>query len=136
MLVCPAPSTADLDRRAGVGGRYPDSIAERGVSEFLPKRTDDRSMPGRARRSWRREHRSDGTMSSSGDPSGESASVVIAGPAPGWRTIAWTVGPGLIVMLADTDAGNVVTAAQAGAEWGYRLLPLVIALIPMLYLVQ
>src|SRR5579863_9423408 len=45
-------------------------------------------------------------------------------------------GPGLLVMLADTDAGNVVTAAQAGAQWGYRLLPLVLALIPMLYLVQ
>ena len=45
-------------------------------------------------------------------------------------------GPGLLVMLADTDAGNVVTAAQAGAQWGYRLLPLVLALIPMLYMVQ
>ena len=39
-------------------------------------------------------------------------------------------------MLADTDAGNVVTAAQAGAQWGYRLLPLVLALIPALYLLQ
>jgi Mn2+/Fe2+ NRAMP family transporter len=39
-------------------------------------------------------------------------------------------------MLADTDAGNVVTAAQSGALWGYRLLPLVLLLIPMLYLVQ
>jgi NRAMP (natural resistance-associated macrophage protein)-like metal ion transporter len=45
-------------------------------------------------------------------------------------------GPGLLVMLADTDAGNVVTAAQAGARWGYRLLPLVMVLIPMLYMVQ
>ena len=45
-------------------------------------------------------------------------------------------GPGLLVMLADTDAGNVVTAAQAGAQWGYRLLPLVLLLIPMLYMVQ
>ncbi len=45
-------------------------------------------------------------------------------------------GPGLLVMLADTDAGNVVTAAQAGAEWGYRLLLPVLVLIPMLYLVQ
>ena len=45
-------------------------------------------------------------------------------------------GPGLLVMLADTDAGNVVTAAQGGALWGYRLLPLILALIPMLYLVQ
>jgi NRAMP (natural resistance-associated macrophage protein)-like metal ion transporter len=39
-------------------------------------------------------------------------------------------------MLADTDAGNVVTAAQAGAQWGYRLLPLLLLLIPVLYMVQ
>ncbi len=45
-------------------------------------------------------------------------------------------GPGLLVMLADTDAGNVVTAAQGGAQWGFRLLPLLLMLIPMLYLVQ
>ena len=43
-------------------------------------------------------------------------------------------GPGLLVMLADTDAGNVVTAAQAGAQWRYRLLPLLIVLMPMLYM--
>ena len=40
-------------------------------------------------------------------------------------------GPGLLVMLADTDAGNVVTGAQAGARWGYRLLPLLLVLMPM-----
>jgi Mn2+/Fe2+ NRAMP family transporter len=45
-------------------------------------------------------------------------------------------GPGLLVMLADTDAGNVVTAAQSGASWGYRLLPLLLLLIPMLFMVQ
>jgi Mn2+/Fe2+ NRAMP family transporter len=45
-------------------------------------------------------------------------------------------GPGVLVMLADTDAGNVVAAAQGGAEWGYRLLPLILLLAPMLYLVQ
>lgn len=45
-------------------------------------------------------------------------------------------GPGLLVMLADTDAGNVVTAAQSGAQWGYRLLPLLLLLIPLLYMVQ
>jgi len=45
-------------------------------------------------------------------------------------------GPGLLVMLADTDAGNVVAAAEAGAQWGYRLLPLLLLLIPMLYLLQ
>jgi Mn2+/Fe2+ NRAMP family transporter len=50
------------------------------------------------------------------------------------RAAIW--GPGLLVMLADTDAGNVVTASQAGAQWGYRLLPLVVLLSPMLYMVQ
>jgi Mn2+/Fe2+ NRAMP family transporter len=45
-------------------------------------------------------------------------------------------GPGLLVMLADTDAGNIVTAAQAGARWGYRLLPLPLLLIPALAMVQ
>ncbi|WP_245428084.1 NRAMP family divalent metal transporter [Roseiarcus fermentans] len=56
-------------------------------------------------------------------------------PASVLRALAvW--GPGVLVMLADTDAGNVVTAAQAGAQWGYRLLPLVLLLAPMLYLVQ
>ncbi len=50
--------------------------------------------------------------------------------------VAAVWGPGLLVMLADTDAGNVVVAAQGGAAWGYRLLPLILLLIPMLYLVQ
>jgi Mn2+/Fe2+ NRAMP family transporter len=45
-------------------------------------------------------------------------------------------GPGLLVMLADTDAGNVVTAAEAGARWGYRLAPLPLLLIPALAMVQ
>ena len=54
----------------------------------------------------------------------------------GPRQWVYVWGPGLVVMLADTDAGNVVTGAQAGAQWGYRLLPLLLLLIPMLYLVQ
>src|SRR5271165_6042365 len=56
----------------------------------------------------------------------------IAAPL-GWFAV-W--GPGLLVMLADTDAGNVVTGAQAGAQWGYRLLALLLLLAPMLYMVQ
>jgi Mn2+/Fe2+ NRAMP family transporter len=39
-------------------------------------------------------------------------------------------------MLADTDAGSVITAAQSGAQWGYSLLLLQIVLIPILYIVQ
>lgn len=41
-----------------------------------------------------------------------------------------------MAMLADTDAGSIVTAAQSGARWGYRLLWLQILLIPVLYFVQ
>jgi Mn2+/Fe2+ NRAMP family transporter len=39
-------------------------------------------------------------------------------------------------MLADTDAGSVVTAAQSGAQWGYKLLLFQFVLIPILYVVQ
>ncbi|WP_293914460.1 divalent metal cation transporter [Deinococcus sp.] len=46
------------------------------------------------------------------------------------------MGPGLVVMLADTDAGSLITAAQSGAQWGYALLPLQLALIPVLFIVQ
>ncbi|MGA3353017.1 MAG: divalent metal cation transporter [Acidimicrobiales bacterium] len=45
-------------------------------------------------------------------------------------------GPGLVVMLADTDAGSLITAAQSGSEWGYRMVLPEIVLIPILYVVQ
>jgi Mn2+/Fe2+ NRAMP family transporter len=54
------------------------------------------------------------------------------------RKLAWfaALGPGLIVMLADTDAGSIITAAQSGAQWGYRLLLMQLVLVPILYIVQ
>ncbi len=55
--------------------------------------------------------------------------------APAWRRFLVVAGPGLVVMLADTDAGSIITAAQSGAEWGYRLLLLQFALVPILYIV-
>jgi Mn2+/Fe2+ NRAMP family transporter len=54
----------------------------------------------------------------------------------GWVIAFAAVGPGIIVMLADTDAGSIITAAQSGAQWGYRLLLLQFALIPILFVVQ
>lgn len=53
-----------------------------------------------------------------------------------WRRFLAVAGPGLVVMLADTDAGSIITAAQSGALWGYRLLLLQLVLIPILYVVQ
>ena len=45
-------------------------------------------------------------------------------------------GPGLVVMLADTDVGSIITAAQSGAQWGYRLLLIQVVLMPILFMVQ
>jgi NRAMP (natural resistance-associated macrophage protein)-like metal ion transporter len=45
-------------------------------------------------------------------------------------------GPGLIVMLADTDAGSLFTAAQSGSRFGYAMVLPSIMLIPILYMVQ
>lgn len=45
-------------------------------------------------------------------------------------------GPGLVVMLADTDAGSIITAAQTGAVWGYKMISIQLVLIPILYIAQ
>jgi Mn2+/Fe2+ NRAMP family transporter len=52
------------------------------------------------------------------------------------RLLLAVLGPGLVVMLADTDVGSILTAAQSGARWGYHLLLLQFLLIPVLYIVQ
>jgi Mn2+/Fe2+ NRAMP family transporter len=52
------------------------------------------------------------------------------------RYLLVLIGPGLMVMLADTDAGSVITAAQSGAQFGYRLVLAQVMLIPILYVVQ
>ena len=39
-------------------------------------------------------------------------------------------------MLADTDAGSLITAAQSGSEWGYRMVLPQLVLIPVLFVVQ
>jgi Mn2+/Fe2+ NRAMP family transporter len=42
----------------------------------------------------------------------------------------------LVVMLADTEAGSVIAAAQSGAEWGYRLVLPQFVLTPALFMAQ
>jgi NRAMP (natural resistance-associated macrophage protein)-like metal ion transporter len=51
------------------------------------------------------------------------------------RAIA-VFGPGLVVMLADTDVGSLITAANSGVQFGYRLLLQQLLLVPVLYVVQ
>ena len=46
-------------------------------------------------------------------------------------TLLAIVGPGLIVMVGDNDAGGVATYAQAGQNYGYSLLWVLLLLIPV-----
>ena len=61
------------------------------------------------------------------------------GPA-GWRrrliTFLAIVGPGLIVMVGDNDAGGVSTYSQAGQDYGYSLLWVLLLLVPVLIVNQ
>ena len=45
-------------------------------------------------------------------------------------------GPGLIVMLADNDAGGITTYAATGAKYGYELIWFLVFLLPVAYYVQ
>ncbi len=70
---------------------------------------------------------------------GDSLERTLTRPAGGWsawRSFLFVMGPGLVVMLADTDVGSIITAAQSGAQWGYRLLLLQVLLMPVLFVVQ
>jgi NRAMP (natural resistance-associated macrophage protein)-like metal ion transporter len=60
-------------------------------------------------------------------------------PRPKSLRLAHTLavfGPGLVVMLADTDVGSLITAANSGVQFGYRLLLKQLLLVPVLYVVQ
>jgi Natural resistance-associated macrophage protein-like len=57
----------------------------------------------------------------------------------GWRrliTFLAIVGPGLIVMVGDNDAGGVSTYSQAGQDYGYSLLWVLLLLVPVLIVNQ
>lgn len=51
-------------------------------------------------------------------------------------TFLAVMGPGLIVMIGDNDAGGVATYAQAGQNYGYSLLWSMTMLIPPLIIIQ
>jgi NRAMP (natural resistance-associated macrophage protein)-like metal ion transporter len=60
--------------------------------------------------------------------------------ARGWRSrllaLLAIIGPGLIVMVGDNDAGGVATYSQAGQNYGASLLWVLILLIPVLVVNQ
>jgi NRAMP (natural resistance-associated macrophage protein)-like metal ion transporter len=61
-------------------------------------------------------------------------------PRLGWgarlKTLLAILGPGLIVMVGDNDAGGFSTYAQAGQNFGTTLLWTLLLLIPVLYVNQ
>jgi NRAMP (natural resistance-associated macrophage protein)-like metal ion transporter len=63
-----------------------------------------------------------------------------SGERHGWRSRAMALlaimGPGLIVMVGDNDAGGVSTYAQAGQNYGTSLLWVLLLLIPVLIVNQ
>src|SRR5579872_4484173 len=62
------------------------------------------------------------------------------GPRRSWRgrllVLLAVIGPGLIVMVGDNDAGGVATYAQAGQNYGLSLLWTLPLLIPVLIVNQ
>src|SRR5579862_6435844 len=69
--------------------------------------------------------------------------TILAGdiaPRRGWwprlRTLLAILGPGLIVMVGDNDAGAFGTYTQAGQNYGTALLWTLLLLVPVLYVNQ
>jgi Mn2+/Fe2+ NRAMP family transporter len=62
------------------------------------------------------------------------------GPRIGWKhrlqTLLAIVGPGVIVMVGDNDAGAFGTYTQAGQNYGIALLWTLLLLVPVLYVNQ
>jgi Mn2+/Fe2+ NRAMP family transporter len=52
------------------------------------------------------------------------------------KTFFIIVGPGIIVLVADNDAGGITTYAVTGSLYGYNLIWVIIFLFPMVYFIQ
>src|SRR5256886_7560782 len=102
------------------------------MSEREPDRKDSRSKPTSA--VLDEMHR--------GDIHGAFGTIRASDVSPRrtWRrrvlTLLAIVGPGIIVMVGDNDAGGVSTYAQAGQDFGYSLLWTLLLLIPVLIVNQ
>jgi Mn2+/Fe2+ NRAMP family transporter len=77
-----------------------------------------------------------------GDIEGAFGRISVGEPDHGrtWKTRLLTllaiIGPGIIVMVGDNDAGGIATYAQAGQNYGYSLLWVLLLLIPVLIVNQ
>ena len=60
----------------------------------------------------------------------------VGAPLKRWRIFLAVLGPGLIVMVGDNDAGAFSTYTQAGQDYGTHLLWTLLLLVPVLYVNQ
>lgn len=67
-------------------------------------------------------------------------SALDTGPRHGIRrhltTLIAILGPGIVVMVADNDAGGISTYAEAGQDFGTQFMWLVLLLVPVLFVHQ
>jgi NRAMP (natural resistance-associated macrophage protein)-like metal ion transporter len=52
------------------------------------------------------------------------------------RLFAIIAGPGILVMIADNDAGGITTYTATGARYGYGLIWFILIMLPVAYFVQ
>jgi NRAMP (natural resistance-associated macrophage protein)-like metal ion transporter len=53
-----------------------------------------------------------------------------------WQLFLIVAGPGILVMVADNDAGGITTYSATGAKYGYSFIWIILLLIPITYFVQ
>ena len=53
-----------------------------------------------------------------------------------WIVLLAVLGPGIITMVADNDAGGISTYSVTGAQFGFKLLWILIILLPTAYFIQ
>ena len=79
-----------------------------------------------------------GAAPPAGAPAGPPAGARVVRSRLAQRLLSFLMvfGPGLIVMVADNDAGAVSSYTQAGAQYGMRLLWVMLVLLPVTYFCQ
>ena len=123
------------DQAPGTGRSTPPVAATR--SESTPPPSQPHDPPDTARRP-------SAVLDSAhvGDIEGAFGKITISDPdstatlKTRLMTLAAIMGPGIIVMVGDNDAGGVATYAQAGQDYGYSLLWTLLLLIPVLIVNQ
>src|SRR5579859_6122540 len=130
--------------RIGATGSKRAPGSELLMSEREPLEDDSHSDSGKRTQVGPREIPSSAVLDSAhlGDIHGAFGTIRLDDNAPRrtWRrrlmTLAAIIGPGLIVMVGDNDAGGVSTYAQAGQDYGYSLLWTLVLLVPVLIVNQ